>query len=770
MKKVLAVILCICMMLPLYSFGTVMAAGFTDLNGHWARNYVMPLYQKGIISGKSETTFDPEASVTRAEFLMLALKVPHIRALSFESVYSDVTEEQWFSKTVTEAAHRDIIPAEMIVNNNLLPDQPITREEMTAVLVRLWEGLRGNIKAGEKVFTDQESISAWTQESVQKAVSLGVITGNTDGSFNPLGLATRAEMAVMFKRLYDKCQTPIEPTAAGEYSPVYKGIIREDVDIQKLISDAYNSGAGEVTLPEGIFRVPARNTTHIDLSDMRNFTVKGNNTTLLFQEKTKFGFYANGAYNVKVENLTVDYEIPVYTQGEIIAIDPDGFYFDLWVDPAYPCKFKSSDTISGDFYTAEGLLSTDARSTGFDGHLIEQVEGNTWRVKSPKVTTVAKNVNIGDYFVFRASEKANTFYIEQGDGFHLSDVTIHSGDVAVVEGYGNETIRSTYDNVKIVPGPTPLGGVIPRLTSVSGTGFHMNGLRESFSVTNSIIEANGDDGTNIHGVYSRVGEKVGKNTYMIAVQNIRQLLLPGDVLRFYTSDYGFLDKATVVSSEAVNGYTCPVDVVQNVGVWTFTSRQWYKVVLDREPKVEFPGWVVNENEMCNGFEIKNTSFTNGRARGMLIKASGTIDNCLIDRRSIGLMIAPELYWLESDYADKVVVTNTTISNSGFGASGSTPFGATIHCDITTGINTNVKSIDQGEVIFENCTFDNNFGVQLELREAKSVTVKNCLFKDSGNSTGHIIASHMGVLTLEGNTYEGSFEALQLGDDIEKVNK
>lgn len=769
MKKALAVVLTLCMLLPLCLITPVSAAGFTDLDGHWARNYVTPLHQKGIISGKSETIFDPEASVTRAEFLTLALKVPHIRAMKFESVYNDVTEGQWFAKTVTEAANRGIIPAEMVVNNNLSPDQPITREEMTAVLVRLWEGLRGNIKAGEKVFTDQDSISAWTRESVQKAVSLGVITGNTDGSFNPLGLATRAEMAVMFKRLYDKCQTPIEPTKAGEYSPVYKGIIREDVDIQKLITDAYNSGAGEVTLPEGIFRVPALAKAHIDLSNMRNFTIKGNNTTLLFQRRSAFGFYINNGFNLKVENLTVDYETPLYTQGEIIAFDPDNFYFDLWVDPAYTCTYKASDEISGDFYTADGLLHQGTRSTAFSAKLLEHREGNIWRINSPKITAIAKGAEIGDYYVFRSTDKANTFYIEMTDGFNLTDVTIHGGDVAVSESYGNETNRSIYERVKIIPGPTPLGGVIPRLTSVSGTGFHQCSLRQSFSVIDSVVEANGDDGTNIHGIYNRVAEKVGKNTYMIAAQNIRQQFLAGDVLRFYTSGYEYLDEAKVISCEAVNNYTSPVDVVQNVGVWIFSSRQWYKIVLDREPKVEYPGWVVNENETCNGFEIKNTSFTNGRARGMLIRANGIIENCVIDRRPIGLMIAPELYWLESGYVDQVIVKNTVISNSGFGAIGSAPFGATVHACTYNG-QTPVKTVDQGEVLFENCVFDNNFGVQLELRESKAVTLKNCTFKDSGNSTGHIIASHMGVLTLDGNTFEGSFEALQLGNDIEKVNK
>ena len=121
-----------------------------------------------------------------------------------------------------------------------------------------------------------------------------------------------------------------------------------------MINDAYNSGASEVVLPEGIFRVPSLARGHIDMSNMRNFTVKGNNTTLLFQRRTTFGFYCAHGYNLKVENLTVDYEIPAYAQGEIIGFDPDGFYFDLWVDPAYPCAFNANEELAGDFFGTAG--------------------------------------------------------------------------------------------------------------------------------------------------------------------------------------------------------------------------------------------------------------------------------------------------------------------------------------------------------------------------------------------------------------------------------
>ena len=76
MKKLLSLFVCVSLLLTLFPLGAVLAVSpFADLSGHWAESYVLPLYEKGIISGKSANTFDPEANMTRAEFLTLALKL-----------------------------------------------------------------------------------------------------------------------------------------------------------------------------------------------------------------------------------------------------------------------------------------------------------------------------------------------------------------------------------------------------------------------------------------------------------------------------------------------------------------------------------------------------------------------------------------------------------------------------------------------------------------------------------------------------------------------
>lgn len=174
---------------------------FTDIDSHWGKTYIVPLAENGIIKGKTATTFEPDANITRAEFMTLALKVGGIEAVAGES-YADVATSAWFSNTIATAKSLKLIDENMTKDGNFYPDQNITREEMTSVIVKLYESQKTQAKAGDvTVFTDNASFSPWATDSIGKAVALGVVAGNPDGTFNALGNATRAEAAVIFSRL-----------------------------------------------------------------------------------------------------------------------------------------------------------------------------------------------------------------------------------------------------------------------------------------------------------------------------------------------------------------------------------------------------------------------------------------------------------------------------------------------------------------------------------------------------------------------------------------
>lgn len=174
---------------------------FKDIDDHWGKDYILSLAEQGIIKGKTETAFEPDANITRAEFLTLALTLAGIETTKYSS-FADVALNAWFAATIGTANKLGLIDENMVENDHFYPDQNITREEMTSIIVKLCQVKDLPTVAGDMTrFTDSASFSPWASPYIGKAVALGVVSGNPDGSFNAKGAATRAEAAVIFSRL-----------------------------------------------------------------------------------------------------------------------------------------------------------------------------------------------------------------------------------------------------------------------------------------------------------------------------------------------------------------------------------------------------------------------------------------------------------------------------------------------------------------------------------------------------------------------------------------
>jgi len=144
---------------------------FFDAYGHWAEEYIAKLHKDGVISGRSESRYDPDGTITRWEFHAL----------------------------VSRAAGKTL-PEYNPDSEAFRPNDKITREEMCKMLVNYYEAVNGQIDANVQLsFTDEVS----DIESVSKAVFAGLMLGREDGTFDGNGTATRGEAAtVIFKFRY----------------------------------------------------------------------------------------------------------------------------------------------------------------------------------------------------------------------------------------------------------------------------------------------------------------------------------------------------------------------------------------------------------------------------------------------------------------------------------------------------------------------------------------------------------------------------------------
>lgn len=182
---------------------------FDDVSESWAKEYIRTAYDMGLISGYLEndkTLFAPSRDITRAEFIKLATSF-----LGFDTTktrehlpeYNDKGEiPDWAVGYVIAAAENNIMNgrAEGDGTITFAPSSPITRAEAMLVISRII-GESENIK--EPLFNDIKDVPEWSMEGVINTTSAGIITGYDDNTLRPLNNITRAEVAVIFSRLYN---------------------------------------------------------------------------------------------------------------------------------------------------------------------------------------------------------------------------------------------------------------------------------------------------------------------------------------------------------------------------------------------------------------------------------------------------------------------------------------------------------------------------------------------------------------------------------------
>lgn len=176
-------------------------AGFADVKpGDWFYRDVMYLAQKGAISGFTDGTFRPDNTITRAEFVKIA--VASAQGGKLIKVYEG---EHWAAGAFADA-HENL----GLLYDNDTWDKPITRYEMAELLINLTEKILGegkNYTVGiEKMMADYAKVkieAAYTYY-VEQAYMKGLIGGiDKQGTFAGDKTGTRAQAAVMISRMLE---------------------------------------------------------------------------------------------------------------------------------------------------------------------------------------------------------------------------------------------------------------------------------------------------------------------------------------------------------------------------------------------------------------------------------------------------------------------------------------------------------------------------------------------------------------------------------------
>lgn len=162
---------------------------------HWASKAIKSLSAKHVLTGKTETAFDPQGQTTRAEFAALIVRTLGLEVKGNELPFADVSKDAWYADSVAAAYQAGLVQG--IANDKFAPTQTISREEMAVLMMRAYEYQSQSNDTNSAVadYTDEADIASWAKEAVEKASELGVMNGSTGGQFKPQNSATRAETA-----------------------------------------------------------------------------------------------------------------------------------------------------------------------------------------------------------------------------------------------------------------------------------------------------------------------------------------------------------------------------------------------------------------------------------------------------------------------------------------------------------------------------------------------------------------------------------------------
>ncbi|NLD49613.1 MAG: hypothetical protein GX660_20900 [Clostridiaceae bacterium] len=185
---------------------------FTDITGHWAKDNLIRLKQKGLISGYEEGTIRPDKTITRNETAIVLVKLmgieppitsPNIRFNDKAAI------PEWVKPSLGVVINYGLMDG--FEDNTFRGNENLTRAQAAVVLIKILNQLEGRPDEDvsrdliyDKIGTYKDfSENYWANMYLYNAINYGLMTGYGDKTLKPNNNVTRAEFFTMCSKLLD---------------------------------------------------------------------------------------------------------------------------------------------------------------------------------------------------------------------------------------------------------------------------------------------------------------------------------------------------------------------------------------------------------------------------------------------------------------------------------------------------------------------------------------------------------------------------------------
>jgi hypothetical protein len=215
MKKLIslmvAMVMCLSLVPSAFAAEGASVDKFTDVPADaWYRDELAYALHNGYISGTSETTFAPDALVTRGQFVTILGRMVNADVSQFKTTqFEDVDITSWYGPYVEWARSTGIVNG--VSSTQFAPDNKITVEQMSVMVSNCISKLSLSPKAAPVVYSDMSSVSTWAVSGVEAMAKYDLLPVDAANNVDPHKQATRSECTVSLVRLAQSTGMGVAP-------------------------------------------------------------------------------------------------------------------------------------------------------------------------------------------------------------------------------------------------------------------------------------------------------------------------------------------------------------------------------------------------------------------------------------------------------------------------------------------------------------------------------------------------------------------------------
>ena len=494
----------------------------------------------------------------------------------------------------------------------------------------------------------------------------------------------------------------------------------DNVDaLNRALEHCRETGAAKLAVAPGTYRMTADRP--VRLERMRDFIFDGGGATFVWHKKREANFRLDGCERVVMRNFKMDWEWekdPLASLVEVVDASDSHVDFRFCEYETFPRRDLRIAIVSSYDPATKSVGIEGGFDRGFEFFAgrnrpeTEWLSGNVLRVRGRNLSPFRRGQ------LFRMQHyyyDMNGFVMSDNRHLTLEDIDIYScaGHAFVVSG-----LQQYWEFRKVnIAAPA---GVPRRLITCAGDHCHIRRSRGFFKMEDCEFSLGADDCLNAHDC-SGYAEKSG--THSVTTRNVKFIdtFRPGAPVELRHGDYSPTGFRSAVKSVR------PVDAEKGMHEITFE---------DPVPEPVDCGFILfNWTYDTRNIIVRNCFFHDNRARGILLLGRDiTLENNHFRHNDMGAVKIETGYtfnlWSEGYGADNIVVRNNRFDGVNPRDVGNDGKARDIYMGVYMKTDPSTQRTDYpilSNILFENNTFKDSYGLVAFISSAGNVTFRNNTF-------------------------------------------